>query len=143
MDPNSGTDGNEQNPDATIELAEETLSVDKRRIDTARVRVRVRTETDTVSPRVSLFDQHVEVERVPIGREVTEIPQIREEGEITIIPILEEIVVVEKRLILKEEVHVRRAVSHTEVTQPMTLRRQRAEVERTAIEPIQTNQVKE
>jgi stress response protein YsnF len=141
MDPSSG--GNDKVPDATIELAEETFSVSKRQIDSARVRVRVRTETDTVNPRVSLFDQHVEVQRVPIGREVTEIPQIREEGDVTIIPILEEILVVEKRLILKEEVHVRRAVSQTEVTQPVTLRRQRAEVERTAIEPEDTNQAKE
>jgi stress response protein YsnF len=39
---------------------------------------------------------------------------------------------VEKRLVLIEEVHVRRVVTQTEVTQPVTLRRQWADVERTA-----------
>jgi stress response protein YsnF len=125
-------------PSATIGLAEEHLSVGKRRGETGRVRVRVSTEIETVNPRISLLDQTVEVERVRIDREVKEVPQIREEGDITIIPILEEVLVVEKRLVLKEEVRVRRVVAQTEATQPVTLRRQRAEVER-----LTTKQTKE
>jgi uncharacterized protein (TIGR02271 family) len=143
MDPEKGMEDSDDDLNPTLELVEETLSVGKRTVETARVRIHVRTETETVNPHVSLFDQHVEVERVPIGREVTEVPQIREEGDITIIPILEEVLVVEKRLVLKEEVHVRRTVAQTEVSQPVALRRQRADVERTVIEPTQTSQAKE
>ena len=47
-----------------------------------------------------------------------------------VIPVLEEVLVVEKRLVLKEEVHVRHTASGEEVEFPVTLRRQRAEIER-------------
>jgi stress response protein YsnF len=55
---------------------------------------------------------------------------VRTHGDTTIIPIVEEVLVVEKRLILKEELHVRRVVSNDEVEVPITLRKQRAVVER-------------
>ena len=48
----------------------------------------------------------------------------------TIIPVLEEILVVEKRLVLKEEVHVSQTTSGEDVEVPVMLRRQRAVVER-------------
>ena len=118
-------------PDALIALAEETLSISKRRIETGRVRIGIRTESNEVQANASLLDEHVEVERVPINREVTEVPAVREEGNVTIYPVLEEILVVEKRLVLKEEVHVRRVSSQTVVSQPVTLRRQRADIDRT------------
>jgi stress response protein YsnF len=62
---------------------------------------------------------------------VTDIPAVRQEGDVTIYPVLEEVLVVEKRLVLKEEVHVRRVVTQTEVSQPVMLRRQYADIERT------------
>jgi uncharacterized protein (TIGR02271 family) len=119
-------------PNTTIELAEETLSVSKRRVETGGVRIRIRTESEDVQAHASLFDQRVDIERVPIGRDVTEVPVVRQEGDVTIYPVLEEVLVVEKRLVLIEEVHVRRVVTQTEVTQPVTLRRQWADVERIA-----------
>ena len=44
----------------------------------------------------------------PVGRQVTEAPSIRTEGDLTIIPALEEIIHVEKRLVVVEEVDIRR-----------------------------------
>ena len=116
---------------ATIELAEETISVGKRRIETGRVRVRIRTESEETQAYALLLDQDVEISRIPIGRDVTDIPAVRQEGDVTIYPVLEEVLVVEKRLVLKEEVHVRRVVTQTEVSQPVMLRRQYADIERT------------
>jgi uncharacterized protein (TIGR02271 family) len=119
-------------PNTMIELAEEAISVGKRRVETGRVRVRIRTESEETQASASLFDQDVNIRRVPIGRDVTEIPAVRQEGDVTIYPVLEEVLVVEKRLVLKEEVHVHRVVTQTEVSQPVTLRRQWADIERTA-----------
>ena len=51
---------------------------------------------------------------MPIDRQVDVAPKIRIEGDLTIVPVLEEILVVEKRLILKEEVHIRRTRSRRE-----------------------------
>jgi stress response protein YsnF len=59
-------------------------------------------------------------------------PEIRTEGDVTIVPVLEEVVVVEKRLVLKEELHIRRSVKTETVEVPITLRKQRAVVERLA-----------
>jgi stress response protein YsnF len=55
---------------------------------------------------------------------------VRTEGETTIIPVVEEVLVVEKRLVLKEEIHIRRLISKDDVEVPVTVRRQRAVVER-------------
>ena len=122
-----------------IALAEETLTVSKRLVERERVLVRLVTDEVAELARVNLRTERIEIERVPIGREVERAPEVREEGGVTIIPVLEEIVVVEKRLVLKEELHVRRVADTREEEQPVTLRRQRAEIER-LVPPIEDGQ---
>lgn len=122
----------------TIPLVEERLSVGKQRIETGRVRVHITTHAETTEAHAQLEDQKVEVRRVPIGREVTELPEVRHEGDTMIIPVMEEVLVVEKRLVLIEEVHIRQVVTKTEATQPMTLRRQHVEIGRTDTRPGNT-----
>ena len=115
---------------AVVPLIEERLVVSKRPVEGERVRVRIVTDEVAELARVSLRSEQIEVERVPIGRAVETAPAVREEDGTTVIPILEEIVVVEKRLILKEELRVRRVPSTRQEEQPVTLRRERAEIER-------------
>jgi len=69
------------------------------------------------------------VQRVPINRYVEVAPGIRSEGELTIIPVLEEVLVVERKLLLKEEIHVQRTVTKETVTQNVPVRKQRAVIE--------------
>ena len=74
--------------------------------------------------------ERVEVERVAIGRDIETVPEIVQDGDVTIIPVVEEIIVVQRRLRLKEELHVRRvreASTHHEV---VVLREQKAVVTR-------------
>jgi len=78
----------------------------------------------------SLLTDRVEVQRVPIGREVANVPAVRTEGDIMIVPILKEILHVEKRLVLVEEVHIRKVQETQDVEKPVALRRQRVAVER-------------
>jgi stress response protein YsnF len=59
---------------------------------------------------------------------------VRTEGDVTILPVVEEVLVVETRLLLKEEIHVRRTATRETVEIPVTLRRQRAVVER--VDPV-------
>ena len=49
-----------------------------------------------------------------------------------IVPVLEEVLVVQKQLVLKEELHIRRRVETEAVEVPVSLRKQRAIVERVA-----------
>ena len=113
-----------------IPLVEETVRVDKRQ--TVLGKVRVRTEVDSVEQvvRETLTDETVEVTRVPIDRRMEQVPEIRTENGVTILPIIEERLVVEKQLFLKEELHIRRDVKTETVEVPVTLRSERAIVER-------------
>jgi stress response protein YsnF len=113
-----------------IPLVEEDLRVSKRQAVTGRVRVRTVVDTVEEVARETLHSETVEVTRVPIDREVTEAPAVRTEGDVTIVPVLEEVLVVEKRLVLKEELHLRRKVETETFEAPVTLRKQRVEVER-------------
>ncbi len=120
---------NEQTGEA-VPLLEEELRVDKRSIATGKVRVRSVVDTIEEVARAALAEDRVEVTRVPLNREVDAAPSVRTEGEVTIVPVMEEVLVVEKRLVLKEELHIRRRVTHENVEVPVTLRKQRAVIER-------------
>jgi stress response protein YsnF len=113
-----------------IPLAAETAHIEKREVETGRVRVSTRTEAFTETVRAELDRQVVEVTRVAVGREITEVPQVRTEGTLTVLPVVEEILVVEKRLVLKEELHIRFRSEREKVEAPVELRRQVAEVTR-------------
>jgi stress response protein YsnF len=115
-----------------IPLVEETAVVGKRQVVTGRVRVQTITETIEELARVDMQQETVEVTRVPVDKVVEAAPEIRTEGDVTIVPVLEEVLVVEKRLVLKEELHIRRSVAAETVEVPVTLRKQRAIVERLA-----------
>jgi uncharacterized protein (TIGR02271 family) len=115
-----------------IPLVEETASIGKRELVTGRVRVQTVTDTVEELARADMQQETVEVTRVPIDRMVETTPDIRTEGEVTILPVVEEVLVVEKRLVLKEELHIRRRATTETVEVPVTLRKQRAIVERVA-----------
>ncbi|WP_375463332.1 YsnF/AvaK domain-containing protein [uncultured Methylobacterium sp.] len=115
-----------------LPLVEETARIDVRAVETGRVRVSTRTETTEQILRESLRSDGVGVTRVAINRTLAEgeaPPKVRTEDGVTVIPVLEEILVVEKRLVLREEVHIRSTTSNDEVEVPVTLRTQRAVVE--------------
>ncbi|GJD52491.1 hypothetical protein OPKNFCMD_5257 [Methylobacterium crusticola] len=116
-----------------IPVVEETARIDKRAVETGRVRVRTTTEETEQVLRETLRSDAVGVTRVPVNRTLAEgeaAPVVRTEGGVTIIPVLEEILVVEKRLVLREEVHLRQTTMGQDVEVPVTLRRQHAVVER-------------
>jgi uncharacterized protein (TIGR02271 family) len=113
-----------------IPLAEEELRVDKRTVTTGMVRVRTVVDVETELAKATLDGEAVEVTRVPMDRMIDQPPAIRTENDVTIIPILEEVLVVEKRLVLKEELHVRTRKTPEDVEIPVELRKQRAVIER-------------
>jgi uncharacterized protein (TIGR02271 family) len=117
--------------ESVIPLMEEELRVDKREIVTGKINVRTVVESFEKVARATLEGEQIEVTRIPIGKELKSIPEQRTEGDVLIIPVVEEVLVVEKRLVLKEEIHLRRHTTTEDVQVPVTLRTQRAVVERT------------
>lgn len=114
-------------------LAVEDTVVSKR-VRRTLVRASRTTSNRSEAVEVDLKQEQVVIERVPVGRVVDAVPPVRQEGDVTIMPVVEEELVVVRRLVLKEEVHIRRvqtAVSHVET---VTLRQQHVSVTRTALD---------
>ena len=113
-----------------IPVVEEHVVVQKRRTEgtTVRVRKEVVEESQTVDE--PLRGEEVTVERVRVDRVVDEAQSIRSEGDTTIIPLYEEVLVVEKRLFLAEELRVTKRQVEKRDPQTVTLRREKATVER-------------
>jgi uncharacterized protein (TIGR02271 family) len=113
----------------------EALEVDKRRVETGRVRVsKVVHEREEVVDQ-PLLSEEVSIERVPIHRFVDEAIPIRYEGDTMIISLLEEVPVIEKRLMLKEELRITRRQVEAHRPVRVTLRREEATVEHLDVEP--------
>ena len=119
-----------------IPLVEEIATVGKRSVVTGLLRVHMTTDVAEEIAHAQVQRESVEVTRVPIDRIVETAPEVRTEGDLTIVPVVEEVLVVEKRLVLKEELHIRRRVEAKAVEVPVTLRKQRAIVERLAPETL-------
>lgn len=113
-----------------IPLAEETIVTSKREVETGRVRVRTVVDERQEMVREALSRTAVEIERVPIDVEVSAIPLPRNEGDTLIIPVVEEVLYVRKALVVTEEIRLHRKTSTENVEQPVTVRSQRAVVER-------------
>jgi len=109
-----------------VPLVSEELHLEKRETTTGKVRVQTVVETVDELARATIEEQCLDVQRVPVGRMVDKPPPIRTEGDVTIIPVLKETMIVEKRLVLVEEVHIRRVTSSRQVELPVTLRKQKA-----------------
>ncbi len=113
-----------------IPVAEEQLRVHKRKVDGATVRVTKEVHEEERVVDEPLFSEEVDVQRVRVDRVVDAPEPIRSEGDTTIIPLYEEVLVVEKRLVLTEELHVTKQRVERREPQRVTLRRESAAVER-------------
>src|SRR5689334_17238567 len=116
---------------AVIPVIQEELDVRKRRVEVdsgVRVHKHIQEREEIIDE--PLVKEDVSVERVPVNRHVDGPVAVRYEGETMIIPILEEVLVVEKRLVLKEEIRVTRRRTETRAPQRVPLRREIASVER-------------
>jgi uncharacterized protein (TIGR02271 family) len=129
--------------DTIIPLYGEDLSVSKRQVVTGRVRVETVTREHEQLVDAQLARERVEVERVAIGKLIDAIPAVRQEGNTTIIPVVEEVLVVERRLVLKEEIHIHRVRTTEQHQERVTLRQQEAVITRLPIEttPGETSSV--
>ena len=113
-----------------LPVIEETVSLSKRKVVSGHVRIATQTETIEHLLPAELSQVEVEVVRVPVDRKIDTVPQIVTEGDLTIVPVVEERLVVTRELYLREEVHVRRVARQDAVEIPATTRRQTVQIER-------------
>ena len=115
---------------AVVPVLAEDLEVQKRSVETGKVRM-----TKVVHEREALVDEplwreEVEVTHAPMQRVVEGPVPVREEHGTTILSVVEEVLVVERRWMLREEIHIRKQRLETHQPQQMTLRSEDVQVER-------------
>ena len=134
-EPDAGADTAAAVPAAagrSLPLIEERVRIDKVEVDQGGYRVfkRVEVREDVVDE--ELLRDEVRIERRPIGKTLPagSAPVPHHDGDTLVIPVLRETVVVEKRLVLVEEVRITRTAVTERVQQPVTLRAEQIEIER-------------
>lgn len=119
--------------DATvIPVIEEEAHIAAQATERGRVRItkRVHTQEETVD--TPLRQERVQVERVPVEQIVESPVTMYYDGDTLVIPVMEEVLVVEKRLLLKEEVRVTKYVGETQHEETVSVRSEEVAVERTS-----------
>lgn len=123
----------ESSSGVAVPVHQEQLHVGIRTVDTGRG-VRVRKTVDEHEQRIdeTLMHDQVDVRHVPVDKIValSEAPASRYEGDTFIVPILEEILVVEKRLRIKEEIHITRSKRPQRFSETVPLKSETVSVER-------------
>ena len=116
-----------------IPVIEEQLAVGTRVVETGRgVRIHKTVSEQPVTIDERLARDEVDVRHVPVDRIVAleEAPATRYEGDTLVVPVLEEVLVVERRLRIKEELHITRVRHEEHYRDTVPLKAERIEVER-------------
>jgi uncharacterized protein (TIGR02271 family) len=113
-----------------VPVVAEEVTVGKREVETGRVRV-----TKLVHEEQQVIDQplafeEVVVERVPVNRIADGPVAVRQDGETLVVPLLEEVLVVEKRLMVREEVRISKRRTETHRPETVTVRKEDVKIER-------------
>jgi uncharacterized protein (TIGR02271 family) len=115
-----------------VPVVEETAVVYKERVTTDTVRLHKRVHEDKQILDIPVQTEAIQVERVPVGRWIGAPAVVRHEGDTTVYPVVEEVLVTEKRLRLVEEVRVTRRQTTHNVRKQIGLRREEIVVDREA-----------
>jgi uncharacterized protein (TIGR02271 family) len=118
-----------ESAERVVPIVAEDVVVGKRTVETGLVRVRktVREHEEIVDE--PLEQETVSVERVPINRVIERPIPTRQEGDVTIISVTKEVLVVEKRLMFTEEVRITRRKSEFHEPQRVTLHSEEIAIE--------------
>ncbi len=119
-----------------VPVIEEKVVVGKRIIETGKVLISKQVAENVQVVDEPLLHEEVSVERVAINQFVETTPEIRQEGDITIIPVVQEQLVIQKKLFLVEELRVKKQVFETHQPQNITLRKEEVTVERIADDKV-------
>jgi len=121
-----------------IPVIEESLQVSKDIVTTGVVRIHKSVHEHQVLISEALESETIDVERVPMNVLVESAPAIRTEGDVTVIPVLEEVLVTRKELRLVEEVRITKRPSTRIYQENATLRSEEIAVDRYS--PVSSNE---
>ncbi len=119
----------EREGEIRIPLATERLNIGKQVVELGELRIHKRVEQIEEVQRVPVTHDELVVERIPMNQPLDAPRQPRTENDVLIIPVMKEVLVVQRQLVLVEEVRVskRYVTEEHEVREPV--RRERIELE--------------
>ncbi|WP_207426227.1 YsnF/AvaK domain-containing protein [Pedobacter sp. SYSU D00535] len=121
-----------------VPVIEEQFDIKSKTVESGTVSVTKKVHQTVESVDIPVTNEHVNVDRVKINQYVdTAPPAMRQEGDTTIIPILKEVLVVEKKLLLVEEVRITRKQEKTSSTHQDILRKEEVIISRVNADPNQ------
>lgn len=127
-------DSDKSSDKITIPILEEQIKVSKKVIETARVSISKTINESIESFEIPLKEEEIVVKRVPKNELIDNMPAAsRYEGDVMIIPVLKEVAVIEKRIMLVEEIHVSKKQIEKIETQEVTIRKEEVNVTRTEL----------
>ena len=113
-----------------VPLIAEEIQISKKTVETGGVRVHKTVREDVRRIDEPIIREHLDVERVEINQFVENAPAIRYEGDVMIVPVLEEVVVTQKRLLLREEIRLTKRREEIANVQEVALRREEISLEK-------------
>lgn len=128
--PGSGTAALPERECVVIPVVEERLEVGTREVESGAVRLRKIVHQEAVNIEEPLTVEFTEVERVVIDRPIDVPVAVRYEGDVMIVPVVEERIVTFKQLVLVEEIRVTRRTRVESARGEVTLRREEVLAER-------------
>lgn len=114
-----------------IPAVEETIDVGTVVHETGKVRVTKTSTAEIKEVTAPETREEYEIKHVPINRPIDAPVQVREEKNVIIIPVVEEVAVITKQLVLREEIHLVRHVEKAQKRQTVTLKKDQVKVEKT------------
>ena len=120
----------DESEELVVPVIEEEIAAGVKAVKTGAVRVDKHVEKRLRKVEGPLLHEDVEVRRVPVGRVISEPPPVRRKGDTVIVPVVEEELVVTKRLVLKEEIHLIKRRTKERFAKEVEVNRERAEVHR-------------
>jgi uncharacterized protein (TIGR02271 family) len=115
--------------EVVVPVVEETAEITRRVVDRGAVRVsKIVSEREELIP-ASLLRDEIEIEHIARDQYLDKPAETRREGDTLIVPVMEEVLVVEKRLILREEIHIRRRTKTVDTEERVTLRKEEIRIE--------------
>jgi uncharacterized protein (TIGR02271 family) len=118
------------NAGLNLPILQEEVDVQKHAKVTGVVRLEKTVRTVEAAVDEDLVSTSISVEHVPMNKYVDEVVGTRQEGDTTIIPIMEEIVIVTKQLVLKEEIRITKNRQQSHYHEVVPLRAEEAHVQR-------------
>lgn len=116
-----------------LPVIQEHVVVTREVVETGKVTIQKRVTEEEASINIPLIQEGYQVERMPGRKELlAKYPAIRYEGEDMIIPVVREVVVVEKRFEIMEELRVVKTKTEVPYLQQITLLKENVEIKRTS-----------